>query len=136
MLLQGPIVFERATGGRRSPRYSSAFERATGGSFLPPTRTLLITIFSTGMKTDEDEIDDDDDDIVTPTRIVAKRPEYTPMRDYPPSQQSSPGEHHNSLLTATAVVNDLNVVDIFSQSASQSVCFLDTFDGGSFSLFF
>jgi hypothetical protein len=90
------------------------------------------------MKTYEDDIPDlidDDDDIVTPPRIAAKRPEYTPMRDYPPSQQSSPGAHHNSLLTATMVVNDLNVVDTFSQSASQSftnVCFLDTFHVGHF----
>ena len=74
------------------------------------------------MKTDEDEIPDlidDDDDIFTPSRIASKRPEYKPMRDYPPSQQSPPGAHHNSLLAATMVVNDLNVVDIFSQSASR-----------------
>ena len=62
--------------------------------------------------------------IVTPPRIAANRPEYTTMRDYPPSHQSSPGA------PATMVVNDLDVVEIFSQSASQSftnVCFLDTF---------
>ena len=107
------------------------------GALPYPPRTLLIANFSTDMKTDEDEIPDlidDDDDIVTRPRIAAKRPEYTSMRDYPPSQQSSPGAHHN-LLTATMVVNDLNVVDIFSQSASQSVRFSDTFDVGSFSLF-
>ncbi len=124
------VLFARANGfgkghrgsGGRSPRYGSAFCKGQcffgGGSFLPP-RTLLITNFSTGMKTYEDDIPeliDDDDDIVTPPRIAAKRPEYTPMRDYPPSQQSSPGAHHNSLLTSTVVVNDLNVVDIFSQS--------------------
>ena len=103
-----------------------------GGFFLTPPHTLLITNFSTGMKTYEDDIPDlidDDDDIVTPPRIAAKRPEYTPMRDYPPSQQSSPGA------PATMVVNDLDVIDIFSQSASQSftnVCFLDTFHVGYF----
>ena len=67
--------------------------------------------------------------IVTSPRIAAKRPEYTPMRDYSPSPQSSPGA------TATMVVNELDVIDIFSQSASQSltnVCFLDTFHVGYF----
>ena len=52
------------------------------------------------MKTDENEIPDlidDDDEIVTLPRIAAKRPEYTPMRDYLPSQQSPPGAHHSSL---------------------------------------
>ena len=39
---------------------------------------------------DDDDDDDDDDDadddihIVSPPRIAAKRPEYTPIRDYPP----------------------------------------------------
>ena len=56
--------------------------------------------------------------IVTPLRIAAKRTENTPMGFYPPSQQSSPGAHHNTLLTATMVVNDLNVVDKFSFETS------------------
>ena len=67
--------------------------------------------------------------IVTSPRIAAKRPEYTPMRDYSPSHQSSPGA------PATMVVNELDVIDIFSQSASQSltnVCFLDIFHVGYF----
>ena len=67
--------------------------------------------------------------IVTPPLITTKRSVYTPMRDYPPSRQASPGA------PATMLVNDLDVIDIFSQSASQSftnVCFLDTFHVGYF----